>query len=276
MPSKKFDLLSERERKYLQDPDSFDAQTAADIRYRLRGKWESIEEDTRMMEDTVDQWAKEVLINDSSSSYPHAFIQCRSCAEWKMEKTYTWSHIDTTEYHLQEQEDWKVEGDGSIARKEFNFQHLFAHPEYVRGHWDFYENVDVKEQEDHREHRFSKEYLPYLEDRKLDGVWERVEELRQDWMDEIGLTEEDWDAGQFNWVNLDFNMILGFCPECVDNPDVIEQAREQGTVPYYTDEGKQICDFSEIIRKDGIDKDKVPLSESAILAIYQHRKNNRW
>lgn len=59
MPSNDFNLLSDREREYLENPNSFDSQTKAEIRYRLRSKWDNIVEDMKILKENRNLWKKQ-------------------------------------------------------------------------------------------------------------------------------------------------------------------------------------------------------------------------
>ncbi|MFD1598335.1 hypothetical protein [Halobellus rarus] len=87
MPSKKFDLLSDREREFLKDPESFDPQTAADIRYRLRGKWQSAKPDMNLLFDNHEIWAKKETIGE-------VVIVCEDCGTAVVRDEYKYSHAD--------------------------------------------------------------------------------------------------------------------------------------------------------------------------------------
>lgn len=57
MPEKDYNFLSERERRYLTNPDHFEPQTKAEIAYRIRKKIDGYIEDLDLLKDTYREWA---------------------------------------------------------------------------------------------------------------------------------------------------------------------------------------------------------------------------
>ncbi|SNR61595.1 hypothetical protein SAMN06266787_10694 [Halorubrum ezzemoulense] len=131
MPSKKFNLLSEREREYLENPDNFDSQTAAEIRYRLRTKWEEIEKDTTLLKNNLDKWTKD-QISDV------IVIVCGEC------ENRTWT-IETKPSHANFQNRSDIEiPDGWVIPQKSGKQ--WVHPQEIKeyfGEDDDYSNLPI-------------------------------------------------------------------------------------------------------------------------------------
>lgn len=58
MPKSNYSFLSDKQREYLENPDQFSSQRSAEISYRIRQKYKSVQDDLELLEDTVDAWDK--------------------------------------------------------------------------------------------------------------------------------------------------------------------------------------------------------------------------
>lgn len=70
MPRANYNFLSEREREFLENPDSFTTQRAAEISYRIRQKTTTVKEDLELLRDTAEVW-------DKTSGFDSAKFVCR-------------------------------------------------------------------------------------------------------------------------------------------------------------------------------------------------------
>jgi len=69
MPNSEYSFLSDRQREFLNDPDSFDSQRAAELSYRIRRKYESADEGMQLLHEHAEVW-------DKMSASQSAVVEC--------------------------------------------------------------------------------------------------------------------------------------------------------------------------------------------------------
>lgn len=72
MPSSEYEWLTDREARFLDDPDQFDQQTRGEIRYRLRVKYEGTVDAMSRLHDEPEQWDKKEYERDEP-------VKCSNC-----------------------------------------------------------------------------------------------------------------------------------------------------------------------------------------------------
>jgi len=89
MSESDYNFLSDREREFVSDPDSFDNQRAAEVSHQIRRKYESMMEDRRLLNTHPDVWDEPRMIESAvvecvfcpSSPFsggPEQFQQCKN------------------------------------------------------------------------------------------------------------------------------------------------------------------------------------------------------
>lgn len=76
MPRQGYNLLSERQREYLEDPDGFvdkhGAGRAADVRYAIRERYDAVRDDLDLLEEMIFEW-------DTYRTEYRTVVECRGC-----------------------------------------------------------------------------------------------------------------------------------------------------------------------------------------------------
>lgn len=89
MPSVEFGVLSEREEQYLEEPDQFGSQERAEIRYRLRAKYEKALEAVTRLEERPETW-------DTKERAGDGIVTCSECGARRTFPRYAYRETGET------------------------------------------------------------------------------------------------------------------------------------------------------------------------------------
>lgn len=98
MPSTDYQWLTNRERRFLDDPDQFDQQTQSEIRYRLRRKYAGTVEAMDRLEDDPDLWDKKVRTGDAT-------VKCQDCEATRSAPLYEYEQTGEDTVRI---DDWQT------------------------------------------------------------------------------------------------------------------------------------------------------------------------